>query len=83
MKVGAGDCESVTGVFPACYVQDYEDVFCFRSIGAVAGDDRVAVTENDVSDTEERAEETKVKRRLEKAGNGELSELHLEFVRDA
>lgn len=43
VEVGGGDCASVTGELQGGTVQDCEDLLCFRSIGAVAERDWLAV----------------------------------------
>lgn len=42
MKNSAIDCASVVGEFPACFVQECENVLCFGHAGAEAEEDWVA-----------------------------------------
>lgn len=68
-----GDGASLAEEFGTCSVQECEEVLCFGNVGAVAGHDLVAVANNAVSITDEKAKEGE---------KGELGERNFKFARD-
>lgn len=82
VEVRAGVCAFMAAEIGTCSLQHCENVLCLRSVGAVLGDDWVAVAENAMSVTEERPEKLEVKHELKNPGGGDLSELHSRLAKD-
>lgn len=70
MEVGGGDCASVAEKLEACSVPECEKVPGLENVGAVDGDDWVALAKNALGVTEGQARKTGVKERLQKGRLG-------------
>lgn len=82
VEVKASDSASVEAESGSCIVRDCKDSFCFKSLGAVARDEEVAVAEDAVEVTKGMAKETGIQNRLNESGDGELAGLHSGFARN-
>lgn len=75
MKVGTGDCASLTEKLMTCSVQDCKNVLLFGDFGAAAKTDLVAAEKDAMSVSEEECNRAAVMNGLGKTGDGELGEL--------
>lgn len=82
MEVGAGDYTSLAGEIKPRFMQNGEDVLCFRDVGVVADNYWVKWAENAVGNMERGVEKTKEKDGLREGEDGELGGLHFGFARD-
>lgn len=82
VEAGTGDGASVAGGFGASAVRECEDVFGFRNVCAVAGNDWVTLAEDTVSVAKGEADERGREDGLEEVGDGKMGELEFGIAGD-